>query len=91
MQLCINRVAKGVIATTAAMFCNGAAQASGVTPETSIVVLDLAEGEATRNVKNSESAATLLHTSIENVAQDQEQLLGLTPTSRLYSATCASL
>ncbi|MDN7934680.1 fimbria/pilus chaperone family protein [Burkholderia metallica] len=57
----------------------GHAAASGMQPETSIVVLDETEGETTLNVKNTESRPALLHASIEDIPEDPEPLVVLTP------------
>ncbi|WP_339433779.1 MULTISPECIES: fimbria/pilus chaperone family protein [unclassified Pseudomonas] len=54
-------------------------RAAGMVPETPVVVLDEGVGEAGINVLNSESHPALLHTSIEDVPQDTESLLLLTP------------
>ncbi|MDI2141267.1 MULTISPECIES: fimbria/pilus chaperone family protein [unclassified Pseudomonas] len=55
------------------------ARATGMVPETPVVVLDEAVGEAGINVLNSEPHPALLHTTIEDVPQDTESLLLLTP------------
>lgn len=57
----------------------GPIRAAGMVPETPVVVLDEGVGEAGINVLNSESHPALLHTSIEDVPQDTEPLLLLTP------------
>jgi len=61
------------------IFVGRTALASGMQPETSIIVLDEAEGETTLNVKNTENGPALLHASIENVPEDPEPLVVLTP------------
>lgn len=53
--------------------------AAGMVPETPVVVLDEGVGEAGINVFNSEPHPALLHTSVEDVPQDTESLLLLTP------------
>ncbi|WP_085685884.1 MULTISPECIES: fimbria/pilus chaperone family protein [unclassified Pseudomonas] len=57
----------------------GSVRAAGMVPETPIVVLDEGVGEAGINVFNSEPHPALLHTSVEDVPQDTESLLLLTP------------
>ncbi|MHA3734340.1 fimbria/pilus chaperone family protein [Pseudomonas sp. Eth.TT006] len=57
----------------------GPIRAAGMVPETPVVVLDEGVGEAGINVLNSEPHPALLHTSIEDVPQDTESLLLLTP------------
>ncbi|WP_423760279.1 fimbria/pilus chaperone family protein [Burkholderia sp. NLJ2] len=60
------------------------AQASGVLPESSVVILNEADGETTMNVKNTESIPLLLHTSIQNTPEDQELLVvAVPPVSRV--------
>lgn len=48
-------------------------------PETSVVILDEARGETSMNVTNTASRAELLHSSIENLAEDTEELVLITP------------
>ncbi|TFA82996.1 P pilus assembly chaperone PapD [Pseudomonas sp. LAIL14HWK12:I2] len=57
----------------------GQLRAAGMVPETPILVLDEGLGEAGINVFNSEPHPALLHTSVEDVPQDTEPLLLLTP------------
>lgn len=56
-----------------------AAYASGMLPETSVVIINEADGEASMNVKNTDANATLLYTSIQNLPEDKENLLIVTP------------
>lgn len=62
-----------------ALWMPGSLRAAGMVPETPVVVLDEAVGEVGINVFNSEPHPALLHTSIEDVPQDTEPLLLLTP------------
>lgn len=48
-------------------------------PETTVVILYEENGEATINVKNTDSAPALLHSVIENLPEDPEPLLIVTP------------
>ncbi|WP_420212933.1 fimbria/pilus chaperone family protein [Burkholderia aenigmatica] len=60
------------------------ALASGVLPESSVVILNEADGETTMNVKNTESIPLLLHTTIQNTPDDQELLVvAVPPVSRV--------
>ncbi len=60
------------------------AHASGVLPESSVVILNEADGETTMNVKNTESIPLLLHTSIQNTPEDQDLLVvAVPPVSRV--------
>jgi len=53
--------------------------ASGMLPETSVVIINEADGESTMNVKNTDPAATLLHTSIQHLPEDKEALVVVSP------------
>lgn len=48
-------------------------------PETTVVVLHEEQGEATINIKNTDAAPALLHSVVENVPEDVELLLIVTP------------
>ncbi len=57
----------------------GIAVADGMLPETTVVVLYEEQGEATINIKNTDAAPALLHSVVENVPEDLEPLLIVTP------------
>ncbi|WP_124434720.1 fimbria/pilus chaperone family protein [Pseudomonas orientalis] len=57
----------------------GVAMADGMLPETTVIVLNEELGEATINIKNTDAAPALLHSVIENVPEDVEPLLIVTP------------
>lgn len=67
------------LCVAAIVLASSAAQAAGVIPETSVVLIDAANGEGTITVKNTDSMPTLLHTSIEDLPEDKERLLVVTP------------
>ena len=48
-------------------------------PETTVVVLYEEQGEATINIKNTDAAPALLHSVVQNVPEDVEPLLIVTP------------
>ncbi len=48
-------------------------------PETTVVVLYEEEGEATINIKNTDAGPALLHSVVENLPEDLEPLLIVTP------------
>ena len=48
-------------------------------PETTVVVLYEEDGEATINIRNTDSGPALLHSVVENVPEDPEPLLIVTP------------
>lgn len=53
--------------------------ATGMVPETSVVIVEASDGEATMNVKNTDSTPMLLTTTIQNIAQDSDRLLLVSP------------
>ncbi|MGY4730835.1 fimbria/pilus chaperone family protein [Burkholderia pyrrocinia] len=55
------------------------AHASGVLPETSVVLVDEADGEASINVQNTDAQPTLLYTTIQNLPEDPANLVTVTP------------
>lgn len=55
------------------------AVADGMQPETTVVVLYEEDGEATLNIKNTDAGPALLHSVVENVPEDLEPLLIITP------------
>nr|WP_123716484.1 fimbria/pilus chaperone family protein [Pseudomonas poae] len=57
----------------------GVATADGMLPETTVVMLYEAQGEATINIKNTDAMPALLHSVIENIPEDMEPLLIVTP------------
>ncbi len=53
--------------------------ADGMVPETTVIILNEGEGETTLNVKNTDGVPNLLHASIENIPEDTELLVFVTP------------
>ncbi|PJK37507.1 fimbrial chaperone protein [Pseudomonas sp. S10E 269] len=53
--------------------------AAGMVPETSVVMVKVADGEGTINITNTDSKAALLYTSLENLPEDNENFLVVTP------------
>ncbi|WP_171956354.1 fimbria/pilus chaperone family protein [Stenotrophomonas maltophilia] len=71
-------LAATAIATALGIYGN-AAQASGMVPATSVLIIREADGEATMQVTNSDSHVSLLHVSLQDVPEDLEPLLLVTP------------
>lgn len=69
----------GMLVVPVVLACPPAAWASGMLPETSVVIINEADGESTMNVKNTDPAATLLHTSIQHLPEDKEPLVVVSP------------
>ncbi|WP_439898756.1 fimbria/pilus chaperone family protein [Pseudomonas costantinii] len=61
------------------VFFAAVAVADGMQPETTVVVLYEEDGEATINIKNTDAGPALLHSVVENVPEDLEPLLIVTP------------
>ncbi|TVT81289.1 fimbria/pilus chaperone family protein [Pseudomonas sp. H3(2019)] len=54
-------------------------QADGMIPNTSVVIVHEADGEASVSVTNSDTSLALLHVSIEDIPEDSESLVFVTP------------
>ncbi|EMP2577306.1 fimbria/pilus chaperone family protein [Serratia marcescens] len=54
-------------------------QASGMLPETSVVIVEEEDGEGAINLQNTDNFPVLLLTSLQNIEQDTEKLLAVTP------------
>lgn len=53
--------------------------AGGMQPATSVVLVSEDQGEHSMTVKNTDNGAALLYTSLENIEEDKEKLLIVTP------------
>jgi P pilus assembly chaperone PapD len=53
--------------------------ATGVKPQTSVVIVNEADGEGTMTVKNTDASPVLLYSKLENIPEDKEPLLVVTP------------
>ncbi|WP_426285919.1 fimbria/pilus chaperone family protein [Luteibacter sp. E-22] len=53
--------------------------ADGMLPETSVVIVYEDKGEATINVRNSDPKPSLLHVTLQDIPEDAEPLLFVTP------------
>lgn len=54
-------------------------QADGMVPNTSVVIVNEADGEASISVTNTDNSVALLHVTLENTPEDTESLLFVTP------------
>ncbi|WP_412525856.1 fimbria/pilus chaperone family protein [Burkholderia lata] len=68
-----------VAALLGCLIGSGAVHATGVVPDTSVVIVDEADGEGSIQVRNTDAQPTLLHTSIQSVPEDPADLLVVTP------------
>lgn len=62
-----------------ALLLSAQAQADGMVPNTSVVIVNEADGEASVSVTNTEAGLALLHVTIEDIPQDSEPLVFVTP------------
>lgn len=53
--------------------------ATGMVPESSVVIVEGSDGEATMNVTNTDNYPMLLTTTIQGISQDSEKLLLVSP------------
>lgn len=53
--------------------------ADGMVPDTSVVIVHEAEGEAAISVTNTDTTLALLHVTLEDIPEDKEPLLFVTP------------
>ncbi|QIU88495.1 fimbria/pilus chaperone family protein [Yokenella regensburgei] len=69
-----------VTAAVAALWLlSAAAQATGVLPESSIVIVEESDGEGAMNLLNTDSYPVLLLTTLVDIERDKEKLLIVTP------------
>ena len=68
-----------IISTAVLSSVVGPALSTGMVPQTSIVIVNEADGEASINVKNSDAVPALLYSSLQDLPEDTEPLLFITP------------
>jgi P pilus assembly chaperone PapD len=66
------------------------AHATGVVPETSVVVVEQNDGEGSINVTNTEGYPVLLLSTLHNIQEDKSSLLTITPPAARIEAGKAS-
>ncbi len=67
----------GIVAFT--LLPSALAQADGMVPSTSVVIVNEADGEASVSVTNTDATLALMHVTLEDIAEDSESLLFVTP------------
>ncbi|MCU4369584.1 fimbria/pilus chaperone family protein [Acinetobacter courvalinii] len=70
----------------ALLFVSEAALAAGMVPETSVVIVEQRDGEGSINVKNTDNSPLLLLTELEDIKEDKDQLLIVTPPTARVEA-----
>ena len=81
---------KSVLCLAALMFSHSA-NADGMVPDTSVVIIHEAEGEAAVSVTNTDNNLALLHVTLEDIPEDTEQLLVVTPPLSRVEASKSQL
>ncbi|MGN7744343.1 fimbria/pilus chaperone family protein [Pseudomonas sp. 22526] len=79
MTIQFKKTLYALLAGSAAALAAPFVSATGMQPETSVVILYEAEGETSINVKNTDGTPALLYSTIENIPEDPESLVVLTP------------
>ncbi len=64
---------------TLAFLLTAPAQADGMVPNTSVVIVNEADGEASVSVTNTDANLALMHVTLENIPEDSEPLVFVTP------------
>ena len=64
---------------TLALLLSLNAQADGMVPDTSVVIIHESDGEAAVSVTNTDSNLALLHVTLQDIPEDSEPLLVVTP------------
>ena len=67
----------GIVALT--LLPSAQAKADGMVPSTSVVIVNEADGEASVSVTNTDATLALMHVTLEDIAEDSESLLFVTP------------
>ncbi|MGE8150673.1 fimbria/pilus chaperone family protein [Pseudomonas vancouverensis] len=66
------------LGTLAFLLC-GHVLADGMVPDTSVIIVNEADGEASVTVTNTDASLALLHVTLEDIPEDKEPLLFVTP------------
>ena len=74
-----------------AVFGATVARADGMVPDTSVVIVNEADGEATVSVTNTDNKMALLHVTLENIPEDSDTLLFVTPPLTRVEASKSQL
>lgn len=67
------------IISALALLSSFTADATGMVPETSVVIIEQSDGEGAINLKNTDDVPMLLLTNLQNIPDDSEALLVVTP------------
>ncbi|MGY2138088.1 fimbria/pilus chaperone family protein [Pseudomonas reactans] len=73
------RWALGLCCAALAVLGATTVRADGMVPDTSVVIVNEADGEASVSVTNTDNKLALLHVSLESIPEDTDSLLFVTP------------
>ncbi|MBL1308312.1 MULTISPECIES: fimbria/pilus chaperone family protein [Pseudomonas] len=80
------------IGLTLGLLCVATASlADGMVPDTSVVLVYEADGEASVSVSNTDNKVALMHVTLENIPEDPETLLFVTPPLSRVEASKSQL
>ena len=89
MTMTCSNTAFGLIALL--LIFGNQAKADGMVPDTSVVIVHEADGEASVSVTNSDSQLSLLHVTLQDIPEDTEPLLVVTPPLSRVEASKSQL
>lgn len=75
----MHRYASCLAAVAALSLLSAGVRATGVVPESSVVIVEEGEGDGAINVRNTDAFPVLLLTTLQDIEQDTEKLLIATP------------
>lgn len=91
MFITLTRLLKNSGIGAIALLAAWQAQADGMIPNTSVVIVNEADGEASVSVTNSDANLALLHVTIEDIPEDTESLVFVTPPLARVEASKSQL
>lgn len=89
MTTTFSNTAVGLIALL--LMLGNQVKADGMVPDTSVVIVHEAEGEAAVSVTNTDSQLALLHVTLQDIPEDTEPLLVVTPPLSRVEASKSQL
>ena len=70
----------------ALMLASGLSHATGMVPETSVVIVEQSDGEGSVNVTNTDSYPVVMLTALQNIPEDKTNYLTVTPPTARVEA-----
>lgn len=89
MTTTLSTTAAGLIALL--LVLGNHVKADGMVPDTSVVIVYEADGEAAVSVTNTDSKLSLLHVTLQDIPEDTEPLLVVTPPLSRVEASKSQL